>query len=115
MQPDEAALLDATRAARLSIEFLGEATVPDLRADLKTQSAVLHQLMVLGEAIKRISPEFRAAHTDVAWKKAAGMRDVLINAYDEVDLTAVHETVRRDIPALLAQLTAISPEPRTGK
>lgn len=97
MQPDEAALLDAARAARLSIEFLGEATVAGLKADLKTQSAVLHQLMVLGEAIKRISPEFRAAHPDVAWKKAAGMRDVLIHAFDEVDLTAVHETVRRGV------------------
>ncbi len=80
MQPDEAALLDAVRAARLSIEFLGEATVAGLKADLKTQSAVLHQLMILGEAIKRISLEFRAAHPDVAWKKAAGMRDVLIHA-----------------------------------
>ena len=115
MQPDEAALLDAARAARLSIDFLGDATVAGLKADLKTQSAVLHQLMVLGEAIKRISPEFRAAHPEVAWKKAAGMRDVLIHAYDEVDLAAVHETVRRDIPALLAQLTAISPEPRASE
>ena len=43
------------------------------------------------------------------------MRDVLIHAYDEVDLTAVHETVRRDVPALLAQLAAIAPEPRTGE
>lgn len=115
MQPDEAALLDAARAARLSMEFLGEATIPDLKADLKTQSAVLHQLMVLGEAIKRISPGFRAAHPGVAWKKAAGMRDVLIHAYDEVDLAAVHETVRRDLPALLAQLTAISPEPGSAE
>jgi uncharacterized protein with HEPN domain len=112
LQPDEAALLDAVRAAGLSMEFLGDATLGDLRADLKTQSAVLHQLMVLGEAIKRISLEFRAAHPDVAWKKAAGMRDVLIHAYDEVDLAAVHETVRRDIPELLAQLSAISPKPR---
>ena len=115
MQPDEAALLDAARAARISVEFLGEATVAGLKADLKAQSAVLRQLMVLGEAIMRISPEFRAAHPDVAWKKAAGMRDVLIHAYDEVDLTAEHETERRDVPALLAQLTAISPKPRAGE
>lgn len=114
MHPDEAALLDAGRAARLAIEFLGDAEVAALKADLKTQSAVLHQLMILGEAIKRISPEFRAAHPNVAWKQAAGMRDVLIHAYDEVDLAAVHETVRRDIPALVAHLDAIAPEPPAG-
>jgi hypothetical protein len=36
LQPDEAALLDAARAARLSMEFLGEATIADFRVDPKT-------------------------------------------------------------------------------
>jgi len=111
LRPDEAALLDAVRAARLAIEFLGECDVAGLRRDLKTQSAVLHQLMVLGEAIKRVTPEYREAHPGVAWRKAAGMRDVLIHAYDEVDLASVHETVRRDLPTLLAQLESITPPP----
>jgi hypothetical protein len=33
--------------------------------DAKTQFAVLHQLLIIGEAVKRLSQEFRAAHPDV--------------------------------------------------
>jgi uncharacterized protein with HEPN domain len=46
--------------------------------DLKTQSATLHQLTVIGEAIKRLSMEFRARHPEVPWTLVAGMRDKLI-------------------------------------
>ena len=114
MRRDDAALLDASRAATLAIEFLGTANLETLEGDLKTQSAVLHQLLVLGEAIKRVSAYARAAHPEVPWRRIAGMRDVLIHAYDEVDLAAVRSTVRDDLPALLAQLRSMVPAAPNG-
>jgi uncharacterized protein with HEPN domain len=48
---DESVLLDVLRAGQLARTFVHD--VPDVdafRADLKTQSAVLHQLLVMGEA-----------------------------------------------------------------
>jgi uncharacterized protein with HEPN domain len=75
MPRDEAVLLDIARAARLVLEFkegLGKAA---FLQDLKTQSAVLHQLMVMGEAVKRLSPDFRAEHSEIPWPLIAGMRD----------------------------------------
>jgi uncharacterized protein with HEPN domain len=59
------------KAARLAIEFKGLADKMAFLEDVKTQSAILHQLLIIGEAVKRISPEFRAAHPEVPWRLVA--------------------------------------------
>ena len=53
MLRDDAHVLDILKAARLAIEFKGNADKAAFLADAKTQSAVLHQLLVVGEAVKR--------------------------------------------------------------
>ena len=65
MRRDEATLLDMAAAARLVLEFTEGMDEADFLDDIKTQSSVLHQLMVLGEAVKRLSDDFRARHTQV--------------------------------------------------
>ena len=57
--------------------------------DIKTQSAILHQLMVIGEAVKRLSQDFRTRYPELPWELIAGMRDKLIHGYDIVDLDEV--------------------------
>ncbi len=104
MPHDDTTLLDLIRAARLALEFVRGLDRDSFDGDLKAQSAVLHQLLVLGEAVKRLSPDFRAAHTAVPWGLIAGMRDKLIHAYDEVDLELVWRTLERDVPNLLSQV-----------
>ena len=37
-------------------------------ADLKTQSAVVRQLEIIGEAVKQVSPDLTAAETAVPWR-----------------------------------------------
>ena len=46
-------------------------------------------LEVLGEATKRLSREIRIEHTEIPWRAMTGMRDVLIHAYDQIDLEEV--------------------------
>ena len=66
-------------------------------------------LEILGEATKRLSPEFRRLHPDLPWRAMAGMRDVLIHAYDQVDLEEVwmayqrFAEIRRQINGILNQ------------
>ena len=55
-------------------------------ADLKTQSAVIRQIEIVGEAVKRLSEEAKAAEPEVPWRLIAGTRDRLIHGYFQVDL-----------------------------
>jgi len=104
MSRDEIIVLDIIRAARLAIEFKQEMDKDEFLADIKTQSAVLHQLMIMGEAVKRLSMAYREEHSHIPWKVIAGMRDVLIHGYDIVDLDEVWKTVNVDIPQVLPAL-----------
>ena len=78
--------------------------------DLKTQSAILHQLMVMGEAVKRLSADFRADHPEIPWVLIAGMRDKLIHGYDIVDLDRVWKTTEKDVPELLSLIEPLLPK-----
>src|SRR4029453_2807228 len=61
MPRDDATFLDILRAARLAVAFMGDLNKPAFLNDLKTQSAILHQLLVLGEEDKNFKPIFPPA------------------------------------------------------
>ncbi len=73
---------DIINAAQLIAAFVDGLRKDDFIDELKTRSAVLYQLTVIGEAVKRLSPEFRFAQKQVPWASMAGMRDHLVHAYD---------------------------------
>jgi uncharacterized protein with HEPN domain len=62
MSRDNATLLDMANAARLIQTFIQGMAKETFLGDLKTQSAVLHQVPVIGEAVKRLSQAFRGRH-----------------------------------------------------
>jgi uncharacterized protein with HEPN domain len=110
MSRDDATILDILTAARRAVAFKRGIRKRSFMRDEKTQSSVVHQLL-LGEATKRLSEEFRADHPDVPWRMMAGMRDKLIHEYDEVDLEEVWKTVTVDLPRLIRQLKPLVPKP----
>lgn len=109
LRDDRATLLDLVTAARLAIRFTGSLDHTAFLNDLKTQSAVLHQLLIMGEAAKRMSSAFRTNHPAIPWKKIAGMRDKLIHAYDEADMDEVWNTMAADLPRILTAMESLLP------
>ena len=104
---DQASLLDIAKAARLTLDFVSGMTQEDFAADPKTQSAVLYQIAILGEAVKRLSPEFRNQQPNIPWSAMAGMRDKLIHDYEGVDANRVWLTLQSSIPNLLQAITPL--------
>jgi uncharacterized protein with HEPN domain len=76
--------------------------------DFMTQDAVVRQLEIIGEATKRISKELRNLNPQVPWSDMAGMRDILIHDYIDVDIDIVWKTASESIiklKSLLQNLT----------
>ncbi len=71
------------------------------------QDAIIRKIEVIGEASKFISKETKEKNKDIPWKDIAGMRDKLIHAYFGVDLDAVWETVKKDIPVLKKEISKL--------
>lgn len=107
MSNDRSTLADILLAAQRIGVFTGEIDYVAFARDLEKQSAVLHQLLVLGEAVRRLSPGFRADHPSVPWAKMVAMRNQLIHAYDRVDLSIVWATVQQELPPLVAYVESL--------
>lgn len=83
MSRDETTLLDIDRAAHLVIEFKQGMDKETFLKDIKTQSAILHQLMVIGEAVKRLSQDFRTRYPELPWEL---MQACVINLFMDTTL-----------------------------
>lgn len=107
MSRDEATLADILLATRRLTRFTQGVDQAAFLADIEKQSAVLHQLLVLGEAVRRLSSEIRAAHPTIPWPKISSMRNTLIHEDDRVDLDLVWFTLEQEVPTRLAYVEGL--------
>jgi uncharacterized protein with HEPN domain len=77
--------------------FLSE---DDFYKDEVLQRAFVRSLEIMGEAAKRIDPDFKLQHPEMEWSKIAGTRDVMIHDYTGVDYEIVWNIITEKLPAL---------------
>jgi uncharacterized protein with HEPN domain len=73
----------------------------DMERDAVLRYAVERNFTVIGEAAKRVPEAVRKENPQIPWREMAGMRDMIIHEYDEIDLDEVWGTIERDIPHAL--------------
>jgi uncharacterized protein with HEPN domain len=71
------------------------------------QAAILHWLLVIGEAANRISLGLRERHPEVPWRQIIDFRNLVAHGYDQVRLEEVWRVVERDLPTLEEQIRTI--------
>ena len=98
------ATMDIHNACQNILNFTDGFNLDSFSQDMKTLYAVLHQLLIIGEAAKRISNDFKEKHSEIEWGKMAKMRDKIIHHYTNVDAVVVWETIRQNIPKLSSDI-----------
>ncbi|MDJ0903839.1 MAG: DUF86 domain-containing protein [Xenococcus sp. MO_188.B8] len=76
----------------------------ELQANDEKLSAILYQITIIGEATKRLSPQFRTQHPEIPWREMAQMRDVIVHKYDQLDFDIVWDVVQNKLPEILDKI-----------
>ena len=99
-------LIDMLESAREAVSLLGTRKAIELDSDRRTLLAVRLAVQTIGEAATRVSPEARAEFPGVPWNEITGMRHRLVHGYRTISTTLIVDTVRDQIPPLIALLEA---------
>ena len=85
-------------------DYIYELPEEEFMEAVQIQDAVLRRLEIIGEAVRNLPGDFKKLHTTVPWPKIAGMRNILIHEYFNVDLNLVWRTIKKDLPKLKRQV-----------
>lgn len=78
------------------------------------KTAVIRNLEVIGEAVKRLPEPVRSRQPGVEWKKIAGLRDILIHEYFGINVDGVWDVVQHKLSGLEAAVKHLLGEESSG-
>ena len=84
-------------------------THQDYDSDSILRLALTHLIQVIGEAARRVSPQFRDRHPQIPWEAIAGMRSKIVHDYMNVDEDIVWDSVTQELQPLIEELKKIVP------
>jgi uncharacterized protein with HEPN domain len=102
MSRNQESLIDIKNAAQRILRYAAGVSRAELEANDEKISAILYQITIVGEATKRLSAEFCNHYPDVPWREMAGMRDVIVHEYDQLDFDVIWDVVNSRLAELLA-------------
>jgi uncharacterized protein with HEPN domain len=82
----------------------------DFSSDQALLYALAHLVQIIGEAARRVSPEFRSRYPQVPWTEIIGMRNKVVHDYMDLDEDILRAVVKEDIPRLITELKKIAPD-----
>ena len=91
-------------AAREALSFVAGRNSEDLGRDRMLVLALVKEIEIIAEAASRISDESRKVLPRIPWPKIIAIRNRLIHAYADVDLSIVWDTLTGALPELLREL-----------
>ena len=87
-------------AMNVLINYKNQHTLADAQADPVVYFGLVKHVEMIGEAVYKLTLEFRANHDEVNWGDIERMRHVLVHGYYKIRPQQLWNTIVEDIPAL---------------
>jgi uncharacterized protein with HEPN domain len=88
-------------------EFAGGLSFAEFSNDRRTFDAVVRNLEIIGEAIKKTPESIRSKNPGVPWKKIGSLRDILAHEYFRIDKEIIWDVLKNKLPELKREASRI--------
>jgi len=111
MPPDVPKWLEDIRdAAAYILDATKRCTLASISADRTLRQAVERNFEIIGEAMNRISRSDEALASRLTGRQQIiAFRNVLIHAYDRIDVSIVWDVIQTKLPKLYAEVETLIP------
>jgi uncharacterized protein with HEPN domain len=102
-------LWDMLDAANAVMQFVAGRTFEQYVRDRMLRGAVERHVEIIGEAARKVSQTFRAAHSEIPWQGIIVQRHVLAHQYGEIQDDLIWRVATVHIPELIRALGPLVP------
>ena len=103
----EVLLQDMQVALERIVHYTKNIGFEEFEKDTMRSDAVVRNLEIVGEAVKRLPEDFKESHREIPWHRIAGMRNRIVHDYFGIDNEIIWQVVQTDVPKLLKQVGRI--------
>ncbi len=100
-------LEDVVEDAERIASYVENVSQSEFETDQMRVDAVIRNLQIIGEAVKKFPDSIRKDNTDIAWNEIAGLRNRVTHVYFNVDTNIIWDVVQFELPMLKTQIQHI--------
>jgi len=77
-------------------------SLDDFLEDRSYQRSCCMNLLQIGEAVRKLSDEFKAQNDDIDWTAVIGFRNLVAHRYESLNNARIWEIITEDVPELMS-------------
>ena len=101
---DLSRLEDIISAINSVEEYTKDLSEPQLKGDKLRLHATIYNVQIIGEAIYKLTKEFKQEHPDTPWHLIEKMRHILVHDYFRINFEILWIVIKEDVPLLKEQV-----------